>query len=76
MQPQQEHPLMIRCPKTGCVIPTGRYVNFAAFRSSPVFFSRTYCPLCHVTHEWFAKDAWVCDPNCSECEAARERHVA
>ena len=31
---------MIRCPKTGRAIPTGKYVDFAAFRSSPVFFSR------------------------------------
>jgi len=33
----------------------------AIFRSTPVFFSQTYCPLCRVTHEWFAKDAWVCE---------------
>jgi hypothetical protein len=26
-----------------------------------VFFSRVYCPFCRVEHEWFAKDAWVCD---------------
>ena len=65
--------LMIRCPKTGQAIPTGREVEIAVFRSTPVFFSRTYCPLCRVTHEWFAQDAWVCD---SECEGAGERHVA
>jgi hypothetical protein len=65
--------LMIRCPKTGRAISTGRCVEFGAFRSSPVFFSRTYCSLCRVTHEWFAKDAWVCDTDSSECEAARER---
>ena len=68
--------LMIRCPKTGQAISTGREVEIAAFRSAPVFFSRTYCPLCRETHEWFAKDAWVCDPDCSQCEAARERQVA
>ena len=53
--------LIIRCPKTGRAISTGREVEIAAFRSTPVFFSRTYCPLCHVTHEWFAQDAWVCN---------------
>ncbi len=68
--------LMIRCPKTGRAIFTGRYIESAVFRSSPVFFSRTYCPLCDVTHEWFAKDAWVCDPECCECEAACDRQVA
>jgi len=68
--------LMIRCPKTGQAIFTGREVESGSFRSSPVFFSRTHCPLCSVTHEWFAKDAWVCDSGCSECEAARQRQVA
>jgi len=30
-----------------------------AFRATPVFFSRTFCPYCHLTHKWFAKHAWV-----------------
>lgn len=68
--------LMIRCPKTGRALATGRYVESAIFRSSPVFFSRTYCPLCNAMHEWFAKSAWVCDCESSECEAACERQVA
>jgi hypothetical protein len=51
--------IMIRCPKTGQAISTDRYVEPAAFRSTAVFFSRTYCPLCRIMHEWFAKDAWV-----------------
>ncbi len=76
MQPKQQRALMILCPKTARAISTGRYVELATFRSSPVFFSQTYCPLCRVTHEWFAKDAWVCDPGCSECEVAREQQVA
>jgi hypothetical protein len=68
--------VMIRCPNSGRVISTGRYVDAAAFRSSPVFFSRTYCPLCHLVHEWFAKDAWVCDSECAECDAVCERQAA
>ena len=68
--------LMIRCPKTGRPISTGREVEIAAFRSTAVFFSRNYCPLCRVTHEWFAQDAWVCDSGCSECEGACEQQVA
>ena len=68
--------MMIRCPKTGRAISTGRYVTSAAFRSSPVFFSRTYCPLCRVTHEWFATDAWVCNSGCSETETVCEPQVA
>ena len=68
--------IMIRCPKTGQAISTGRYVEPAAFRSTPVFFSRTYCPLCRVMHEWFAKDAWVCENAGPECEPLCERQVA
>ena len=68
--------LMIRCPKTGRAISTGREVESASFRSSPVFFSRTYCPLCRMAHEWFAQDAWVCDCESSECDAAGEQQVA
>jgi hypothetical protein len=68
--------LMIRCPNTERTISTGRDVAPATFRSTPVFFSRTYCPLCHVMHEWFAKDAWICDSKCSECEGGCQREVA
>ncbi len=68
--------LMIRCPKTGRPISTGREVKSASFRSSPVFFSRTFCPLCRVTHEWFAQDAWVCDTKVSESDAVCEHQVA
>ena len=68
--------IMIRCPKTGQAISTGRYVEPATFRSTPVFFGRTYCRLCRITHEWFAKDAWVCETAASECETVCEGQVA
>jgi hypothetical protein len=68
--------LMIRCPGTGRAIPTGRYVSPADFGSSPVFFSRTYCTYCRTMHEWFAKQAWVSDAECSECENTDDRRVA
>ena len=58
--------LMIRCSKTGRAISTGTHVEAAAFRSSPVFFGRTHCPHCDATHEWFARDAWVCDSETSD----------
>jgi hypothetical protein len=51
--------VMIRCPTTGRPIPTGLKVDRSSFSSTPVFFSRTRCPICRVNHEWFAKDAWV-----------------
>ncbi len=58
--------LMIRCSRTGQAIPTGTHVEAAAFRSSPVFFGQTYCRHCDATHEWFARDAWVCDSETSD----------
>ena len=68
--------LMIRCPNTGRTIFTGRYVAAATFHATPVFFSRTYCPLCKVTHEWFAKDAWVYDSESPKAELLCEPNVA
>jgi hypothetical protein len=51
--------VMIKCPETGSAIPTGIEMDGERFRSSTVFFSRTYCRVCAVTHEWFAREAWV-----------------
>jgi hypothetical protein len=68
--------IMIRCPKTRHAISTGKRIEPATFRSSPVFFSRTYCPFCRSTHEWFAKDAWVCTANCADCRSGCERRAA
>lgn len=53
---------MIRCPRTGGAITTGMKADREAFRCSTVFFSRTYCAGCQANHEWFAKDAWVYEP--------------
>lgn len=54
--------VMINCPNTGAAIPTGIETNRDSFRSSAVFFARTFCPNCRTTHEWFAKNAWVQEP--------------
>ena len=54
--------IMIRCPQTGRAIPTGIEMDTAEFQRAPVFFSRVQCPVCGREHEWFAKDAWVCEP--------------
>jgi hypothetical protein len=53
--------LMIRCPNTGRTISTGMAADEPKFRSTPVFFSRTFCPICRTVHQWFAKEAWVCN---------------
>ena len=68
--------VMISCPETRRAISTGIQVDRATFHSTPVFFSRTFCPLCRVKHEWFAKDAWVCDSAAADCDPSRERLVA
>lgn len=54
--------VMIKCPETGGIIPTGIEMDRERFRCSTVFFSRTYCRKCAATHEWFAKEAWVYEP--------------
>ena len=68
--------LMIRCSRTGRAISTGTYVDATAFRSSPVFFGQTYCPHCNTTHEWFARDAWVCDSEASNEVSTSDSIVA
>jgi hypothetical protein len=53
--------VMIRCPETGREIRTGYEADVTNFRAMPVFFARSYCPICQTEHEWFAQEAWVCD---------------
>jgi hypothetical protein len=53
--------VMVKCPNTGRDIPTGIVADRDSFGAAPVFFARVYCPICRMEHEWFAKDAWVCD---------------
>lgn len=54
--------VMIKCPETGHAIPTGMNADWERFRSSPVFFARTFCLICETNHEWFAREAWVHEP--------------
>ena len=61
--------VMIRCPARGATIRTGMESERSRFASTPVFFSRTLCPVCRVNHEWFAADAWV------EEDARRPTHA-
>ena len=68
--------IMIRCPETHRAIPTGMRIDREAFRAMPVFFSRTYCPLCRLAHEWFAKDAWVSDSGTADREPRSDKLVA
>ena len=68
--------IMIRCPEARRAIPTGMQIDREAFRSMPVFFGRTYCPHCRLAHEWFAKDAWVCDSGTTDCEPGSDEPFA
>ena len=53
--------VMVRCPETGRDIPTGLVTDRKSFDATPVFFARVHCPICRSEHEWFAKEAWVCE---------------
>ena len=70
---QQERPtgtVMVRCPETGRDIPTGIVTDPESFAATPVFFARVFCPICRAEHEWFAKEAWIC-----EADAAPRRNA-
>ena len=51
--------LIIRCPRTRREVSTGIKIEPENFKTLPVFFSRSFCPICRVEHEWFAQEAWV-----------------
>ena len=63
----------IHCPRTGKCISTGMEANRAAFGSMPVFFGSAFCPSCRISHEWFARNAWVCDFGPANCDPNCER---
>jgi hypothetical protein len=58
--------VMVKCPQTGRPIPTGIRTDRESFGRSPVFFGQTRCPICHVHHAWFAREAWVQEPSAWE----------
>jgi hypothetical protein len=65
--------VVIHCPKTRQCISTGMRLERAAFGSMPVFFSSAYCPSCRTFHDWFARNAWVCDYGPDNCDPDCER---
>jgi hypothetical protein len=62
--------IMFKCPATGTPLSTGLMAERASFARTPVFFSRTFCPYCRETHEWFAAEAWVEEPRPLESRVA------
>jgi len=67
--------VMIICPETGYEISTGMETDQSTFSHAPVFFARTYCPVCRTQHEWFAKDAWVDEPKRRTGSKIRRPHL-
>jgi hypothetical protein len=68
--------VMIRCPKTEKAIFTGMHIDSAAFYSMPVFFSNSFCPSCGTSHEWFARNEWICESGTEICDADCKQQVA
>lgn len=54
--------IMVKCPQTDRVIPTGITSDRETFLRSVVFFGNTHCPVCRANHNWFAREAWVEEP--------------
>ena len=69
--------VMVKCPETGHDIPTGIVTDRKSFDATPVFFARVYCAICLTEHEWFAKEAWVCEAEVSpRASRPADRHIA
>lgn len=68
--------VMIKCPRTERDISTGIVADRASFNAAPVFFARVHCPMCRTEHEWFAKDAWVCDSEDPAADAIASSEAA
>ena len=64
--------VMIKCPDTGRDIATGIIADRESFNATPVFFARVYCPACRTEHEWFAKEAWVCEADAPDMPPHRQ----
>jgi hypothetical protein len=67
--------LMIRCPKTGKPVSTGIYIERAKLGVMPVFFSSSFCPSCRTSHEWFARDAWICNSGAETHDLGTDRQT-
>ena len=62
--------VVIRCPATGSTISTGITADRLKFACSPVFLADAYCPACDTLHRWFAREAWVEEPDSEVARAA------
>jgi endogenous inhibitor of DNA gyrase (YacG/DUF329 family) len=44
--------VVIKCPKTGKLVPTGMNMDEASFKSSSMTNNSFNCPACGETHTW------------------------
>jgi hypothetical protein len=51
--------LMIRCPRTGQVVPTGIETDPHSLRELPDTLVYTPCPYCGTDHAWWPDEAWL-----------------
>jgi len=48
--------ILVRCPSTGKLTPTGRTVEEAAWEQTTLERPRLTCPHCRQVHSWTKKD--------------------
>jgi hypothetical protein len=48
--------ILVRCPSTGKLAPTGKTVKEAAWEKTKLDRPRLTCPHCHQVHTWTKKD--------------------
>lgn len=48
--------ILVRCPSTGKLLPTGKVVREALWDESKLKLPRLACPHCDKTHLWTKKD--------------------
>jgi hypothetical protein len=53
--------LMIRCPRTGQVVPTGIETDPHSLRELPDILVYTTCPYYGTDHAWWPDEAWLTD---------------
>jgi hypothetical protein len=48
--------ILVRCPATGRLAPTGKTVQESAWNDTKLNRPRLTCPHCHQVHSWTKKD--------------------
>lgn len=51
--------VVIRCPKTGKIVPVGFEAVRETFHADENTMAVTLCPACGEVHQWQKRDAWV-----------------